>query len=84
MGVKIAADGIMAELAEVKEERDYLLNQRVYNLEQRVAALTIMAEDGQKRTTAIEGKVSTIGKGEWTSPCRLPTPSPSPAISDRT
>ncbi|PWY80839.1 hypothetical protein BO94DRAFT_576761 [Aspergillus sclerotioniger CBS 115572] len=62
MGVKIAADGIVAELAEVKEERDYLLNQRVYRLEQRVAALTTMAEDGQKRTTAIEGKVSTIGK----------------------
>ncbi|PYI10655.1 hypothetical protein BO78DRAFT_450392 [Aspergillus sclerotiicarbonarius CBS 121057] len=62
MGVKIAADGIVAELAEVKEERDYLLNQRVYNLEQRVASLTTMAEDGQKQTTAIEGKVSTIGR----------------------
>ncbi|RAL02617.1 uncharacterized protein BO80DRAFT_27726 [Aspergillus ibericus CBS 121593] len=62
MGVKMAADGIMAELAEVKEERDYLLNQRVYHLEQRVASLTVLAEDGQKRTTAIEGKVSTIGR----------------------
>ena len=64
LGVKVVVDKIMAELIEVKEERDFLLNGRIYKLEQDVERLATMVKGEQKKTVEIDRKVSNVEHSE--------------------
>ncbi|KAL4982449.1 hypothetical protein BDW68DRAFT_170748 [Aspergillus falconensis] len=67
LGVQAAADRIEAELAQVREERDFLLSKRVYNVENRLESLAAMVENQANSlatmaedTAAIERKVARV------------------------
>ncbi|KAI9711041.1 MAG: hypothetical protein M1820_002479 [Bogoriella megaspora] len=61
--VKLAADKVFAELAEVREEAGFLQNKRIHRLEQNVQRLTAMVEGEQAKTTLIDAKVSDVEQG---------------------
>ena len=65
LGVKAAVEKIMAELAEVKEERDHLLNGRVHKLEHDLARLTTMVKGEQKKTAEIDRKLNNVEHSEF-------------------
>jgi hypothetical protein len=50
----------MAELAEIREERDHLMNQRLHDLEDEVRYLTTMVETG---TAEIRHEVCEVKTG---------------------
>jgi hypothetical protein len=68
LGVKVVVEKIMAELAEVKEERDHLLNSRVHKLEHDLASLTTMVKGEQKKTSEIDRKLNNVEHSEY---CRV-------------